>query len=113
MWQDISHSQNESRGEVLHVSTAKRGRTGRLAATPGPGGKPTRLQSWLDRNGFTSAQLERATNMGRQDMGKIRMGRDVRRMTMLRILRGARKLSADVQLGDVFDLDPDSLEDGE
>jgi hypothetical protein len=44
-------------------------------------------------------------------MTKIRAGGDARKRTMLRILRGARRLKGpDVQLQDLFDLDPDSAE---
>jgi hypothetical protein len=71
----------------------------------------TRLQRWLDDNGFTSVQLEEACGLGRQSMTKIRAGGDARKRTMLRILRGARSLKGpDVQLQDLFDLDPDSPE---
>lgn len=74
------------------------------------GRQPTRLQSWLDTNGFTSAQLERKVPMSRQSMTKVRAGRDVRRKTMIRILRAARDLKNDpmVKMDDLFDLDPDS-----
>jgi transcriptional regulator with XRE-family HTH domain len=69
----------------------------------------TRLQEWLDTNGFTSAQLERVTKMSRQSLGQIRNGRDVRRRTMLRLLRGCRALAKrPVQMDEIFDLDPDS-----
>ncbi len=76
-----------------------------------PGASRTRLQRWVDENGFTSTELEAASGIGRQSMTKIRAGGDARKRTMLRILRGARKLKgADVQLLDLFDLDPDSPE---
>ena len=78
---------------------------------PPRGPARTRLQRWLDDNGFTSAQLEEACGLGRQSMTKIRAGGDARKRTMLRILRGARRLKGpDVQLQDLFDLDPDSAE---
>lgn len=73
--------------------------------------KRTRLQRWLDTNGFTSAQLEEASGIGRQSMTKHRAGGDARKRTMLRILSGARKLKGpQVQLHELFDLDPDSPE---
>jgi hypothetical protein len=75
------------------VSTAprRRGRRPKRAsvepASPsgeGPDGPDqlsgTRLQQWLDANGFTSAQLEAAAGIGRQGMTKIRAAvGDVRR----------------------------------
>jgi transcriptional regulator with XRE-family HTH domain len=82
-------------------------KTGRAPATVG--GKRTRLQAWLDEHGFTSVQLEEKTGIGRQAMTKIRAGRDVRRKTMLKILKGARELKgAVVTMDELFDLDPDS-----
>jgi len=69
----------------------------------------TRLQQWLDANGFTSAQLEKAIPMSRPTMTQIRRGRDVRLSTMLRLLRGCRTLaSRTVPMDEIFDLDPDS-----
>lgn len=68
----------------------------------------TRLQQWLDANGFTSAQLEAATGIGRQGMTKIRgaVG-DVRRTTMIRILDGACILAnRKVRMDEIFDIDP-------
>jgi predicted transcriptional regulator len=90
------------------VSTAKWRRTGRAPATAE--GKQTRLQSWLDAKGFTSAQLEEKTGISRQAMTKIRAGGDVRRKTMMKILKGARELNGGtVTMDELFDLDPDSL----
>lgn len=75
------------------------------------GAKRTRLQGWVDENGFTSAQLEVASGISRQSMTKIRAGADARKRTMLRILSAARKLKGpEVQMNDLFDLDPDSPE---
>jgi hypothetical protein len=72
-------------------------------------GRQTPLQLWLDENDFTSAQLEEETGIGRQSMTRIRAGGDVRRKTMMRILRGARKLKgAKVTMDELFDCDPDS-----
>lgn len=69
----------------------------------------TRLQLWLAENGFTSAQLEETSGIGRQSMTRIRGGGEVRRKTMLKILRGARELKGpEVSMDDLFDLDPDS-----
>lgn len=62
------------------MSTAKRRRTGR---PPAKVGRQTRLQQWLDDNGFTSAQMEEKTGIGRQSMTRIRGGGDVRRRTMI------------------------------
>ena len=76
-------------------------------------GEKTRLQQFLDAHGITSAQLEVATGIARQSMTKIRAGRDVRRNTMLRILCGLRALvGPTVQMGDLFDLEPDDPESG-
>lgn len=77
------------------------------------GGENSRLQQWLDANGFTSVQLETAVAkvtepIGRQSMTRIRGGGDVRLKTMLRILLGARRLKSDVTMNDIFDLDPES-----
>jgi predicted transcriptional regulator len=75
------------------------------------GVKRTRLQRWLNENGFTSVQLEEASGIARQSMTKIRGGADARKRTMLRILAAARKLKGpEVQMLDLFDLDPDSPE---
>ena len=69
----------------------------------------TRLLEWLEANGFTSAQLEKATKITRQSIGQIRRGRDVRRSTMIRLLRGCRALARrNVPMEEIFDLDPDS-----
>jgi DNA-binding Xre family transcriptional regulator len=76
---------------------------------PGKGQPPTRLQEWLDRNGFTSAQLEKEIAMSRQAMTKIRAGGDVRRKTMVRINRGCSHLARrPVAMDEIFDLDPES-----
>ena len=69
----------------------------------------SRLQRWLEANGFTSARLEKATGMSRQSTTQIRRGRDLRLTTMLRILRGCRALALrKVVMDEIFDLDPDS-----
>jgi predicted transcriptional regulator len=89
------------------VSTANWRKTGRAPATRER--KQTRLQSWLDENELTSAQLEEKTGISRQAMTKIRAGGDVRRKTMMKILKGARELKgATVMMDELFDLDPDS-----
>jgi hypothetical protein len=72
-------------------------------------GQPSRLQEWLVREGFTSAQLEAESRIGRQSMTRIRGGGEVRRKTMLAILRAARALKGGyVAMDELFDLDPDS-----
>lgn len=72
----------------------------------------TRLQQWLDDHEFTSAQLEAETGIARQSMTKIRRGQDVRMKTMLRILKAARRMKGpEVQITDLFDLDPARLDD--
>jgi transcriptional regulator with XRE-family HTH domain len=69
----------------------------------------TRLKEWLAANGLTSAQLEREIHMTRQSMGRIKRGQDVRRRTMIRLLRGCRALAhRKVMMEEIFDLDPDS-----
>jgi predicted transcriptional regulator len=89
------------------MSTTRWRKTGRVPATVG--GTQTRLQMWLDEHRFTSAQLEARTGIGRQSMTKIRGGQDVRRKTMMKILKGARELKgAAVNMDELFDLDPDS-----
>jgi hypothetical protein len=85
----------------------KRDRAGQRADVPDPP-SGTRLQQWLDAHGFTSAQLEAATGIGRQGMTKIRgaVG-DVRRTTMIRILDGACILAnRKVRMDEIFDIDP-------
>ena len=75
---------------------------------PGAAEKKTRLQDWLDQNGFQSVQLEAATGICRQSMTKIRGRREFHLRTMRRILRGARKLAGrPVQMQELFDLEPD------
>lgn len=68
----------------------------------------TRLQHWLDENGFTSAELEAKAEMSRQAMTKIRAAiGDVRRSTMVRILDGACFLAnRKVRMDEIFDLEP-------
>ncbi len=86
------------------MSTSKRRRRGRP-----PKKSPTRLQAWLDRNGFTSADLEGKTGIVRQSMTKIRAGGEVRRKTMLKILAGCMTLAGrKVSMEEIFDLDPES-----
>lgn len=88
------------------MSTPGRRKSGRPARTVG---RTTRLQQWLDDNGLTSASLEEKSGIARQAMTRIRAGGDVRRKTMLRILRGARALKGpEVAMDDLFDLEPDS-----
>lgn len=71
----------------------------------------TLLQRWLGTHGFTSAQLERTSGIGRQAMMKIRQGADLRRKTMIRICRGASTLVGyTVRMDELFDLDPYSEE---
>ena len=71
----------------------------------------TLLQAFLDANGLTSAQLEAETGISRQSMTKIRAGRDVRRKTMMKILRGVRALTKlRVRMDELFELDPDDPE---
>ena len=72
----------------------------------------TRLQQWLDANGFTSADLERAivaatgTTISRQSMTKIRHGADLRQSTMVRIRHGAESLAGrQVGIEELFDFD--------
>jgi hypothetical protein len=70
--------------------------------------EPTRLQAWLDRNGYTSAQLEAASGIARPSMRRIRKGSAVTQRTMLRILQGARMLARRrVNILELFDLDSD------
>jgi hypothetical protein len=70
--------------------------------------EPTRLQSWLDRNGYTSAQLEASSGIARPSMRRVRKGSSVTQRTMLRILHGARALAARrVHVLELFDLDSD------
>lgn len=74
----------------------------------GPAGK-TLLQTFLDANGFTSAQLERQIAMARPTMSRIRRGSDLRLSTMKRILAGVRQLSnRPVRMEEIFDLEPAS-----
>ncbi|MDP9191106.1 MAG: hypothetical protein M3P06_05330 [Acidobacteriota bacterium] len=75
---------------------------------PAAASTPTRLQHWLDTNGFTSAELEAETELSRQAMTKIRAAiGDVRRSTMIRILDGACFLAQrKVQMDELFDLEP-------
>jgi predicted transcriptional regulator len=69
----------------------------------------TRLQAFLDDAGLTSAQLEAETGISRQSMTKIRGGRDVRRHTMTRILKGVRVLTGrSVTIDELFDFEPDN-----
>ena len=66
----------------------------------------TRLQSFLDAEGLTSARLESEAGISRQAMTKIRGGSDVRRKTMIRILAAARRLTGRlVRMEELFDLD--------
>jgi hypothetical protein len=71
--------------------------------------RDSRLQQWLEANGFTSGQLEKVTGMSRQSTAQICGGRDLRKTTMVRILRGCRALAGrNVRMEEIFDLDPDS-----
>ena len=76
------------------------------------GGQPhggTRLREWLEANDVTSAQLEKETKISRQSVARIRKGADIRRSTMIRLLRACRVLARrTVQMDEIFDLDPDS-----
>ena len=74
---------------------------------------PTRLQQWLDANGFTSAELEEKAEVSRQAMTKIRAAiGDVRRSTMIRILDGACFLAnRKVRMDEIFDLEPQRWRD--
>jgi hypothetical protein len=84
-------------------------RRGRRPKRPPAEPAGTRLQQWLDDNGFTSAELEIATGLSRQAMTKIRaqVG-DVRRTTMIRILDGACVLAKRrVRMDEIFDIEPE------
>lgn len=75
---------------------------------PKPNRRPVKLQLWLDANGFTSAQLEEASGICRQTMTQIKAGRDIRHMTMKRILRGARVVAGRrVGIEELFDFEYD------
>lgn len=66
----------------------------------------TRLQRWLDANGFTSAQLEAVTAIPRQSMTKIRAKANQTRKTMIRIRIGASKLAGrPVPIEELFDFE--------
>jgi transcriptional regulator with XRE-family HTH domain len=68
----------------------------------------SRLQSWLDANGFTAAGLENELGMSRQSRQQIRLGRDVRLETARRILGGCRRLAhREVRMQEIFDLEPE------
>lgn len=72
----------------------------------------SRLQRWLDSNGFTSAELEEATGIGRQAMTKIRAGADTRRRTMIRILGGCCTLAKrKVTIDEIFNLEPEDWQE--
>ena len=74
--------------------------------------RDSRLQQWLEKNGLTSGQLERETGMSRQSTAQIRAGRDLRKTTMVRILRACRALAGrKVRMEEIFDLDPDGPSD--
>jgi transcriptional regulator with XRE-family HTH domain len=89
----------------LEISTRRK--TGSQTSGRPHGG--TRLVEWLEANGFTSAQLEKKTKITRQSVGQIRRVRDVRRSTMIRVLRACRALAhRKVGMEEIFDLDPDS-----
>lgn len=70
----------------------------------------TRLQRWLDANGFTAAQLEQASaKYSRQALANILRRKSLRLSTMRVILGAARKLAMrDVQMQELFDLEPES-----
>lgn len=81
---------------------------------PGSGGEtaghrePSPLQTWLDVNGFTAAQLEQEINMSRQSLQQIREGRDCRLSTARRILGGCERLARhSMRMEEIFDLRPD------
>jgi len=82
--------------------------------------RESRLQQWLVRNGIPSARIEaklrerlRDRAPSRQQFIRWRLhGVDLRRKDMVRILWAAREVSndADVQLVDLFEVDPRSEE---
>lgn len=95
----------EGGDHCVNIADRRRG-SDRLGRRP-----PTRLQHWLNANGFTSAQLEKASGIARQSMTKIRAGADTRKRTMLRILAAARTLKGpEVQMSELFDLEPEGFE---
>ena len=88
--------------------TAGEKRRYRRKPKPSEEGNKSRLQRWLDANGFTSVQLEEATGIGRQAMTKIRAGGDTRKRTMVRIRRGCSILAKrKVGIEEIFDLEPE------
>jgi transcriptional regulator with XRE-family HTH domain len=75
---------------------------------PSAEGPTTLLQRWLNENGFTAADLEKAAEMTRESLARPRRGKGVHLTTMLRILAGARKLAKRrVTMDELFPLDPD------
>ena len=83
----------------------------RIARKSNSDRQTSRLQRWLDGNGFTSAQLEKEIDMRRQSLQQIREGRDCRLSTARRILSGCTRLARrKVRMQEIFDLDPEELE---
>ncbi len=74
----------------------------------------TRLQRFLDANGWTSADLEEKIDppMQRQTVTRIRAGSNVRLSTMRRIQLAASKLARrPVRIEELWDVDPPHVSD--
>ena len=80
----------------------------------------TRLQRFLKQRGIPSARVEKALRQrlgsktpSRRQVERWRLGKvDIRRKDMVRILWGVQEAANDrtIQIGDLFDLDPDNPE---
>jgi predicted transcriptional regulator len=69
----------------------------------------TKLQQYLTTHRIAASTIERTSGIPRASFCKMRRGRDVRLSTMKRILRAVRIAGRTdaVQMGDLFDLEPD------
>lgn len=72
--------------------------------------RKTLLQLYLDRNGITSAKVEREAHVSRRQMARWRLATsDIRLRQMIRILRALRSITAKpVRMDEVFDLEPEN-----
>jgi predicted transcriptional regulator len=70
----------------------------------------TKLLTFLRENRISSARVEKAAGMNRQNMTKLKWGKTAPRLsTMRRVLGGIRQVTGrPVRMEEIFDLEPPS-----
>ena len=92
---------------LAHVEIVEDGRGSKWDAEESP------LQAFLAARGIPSARVERAGGFNRRQMARWRQPKaNIRLRQMIRILRAIRRITGeDIQMHQIFDLEPDHWTD--